>query len=686
MEILLDDAAPEITFFSNADGWIDDHRAGTQYSDVYLSSYSQKTFHATYTDGDYMEYRFNGTGITIMGSKRHNHGVYGVKIDDESETFYSSFSADPVFQTELYSRNNLTIDKEHIIRVTNYPTRTDPQPSSTADSWLDIDHLVISHDISGQVYTTTLDDSTPVITYDASWSKDTVDAMNYNSTIHLTGQAGASMILPFNGTSIQVFSGINVDHDEYSVSIDGGTERTFNGSHFERLTQVPHYTASGLSEGPHTLKITNTGKINSPIVGFDYAVVNSTVNPNGGTGGSVTSQQLRPTFTSADVGSEPSGSKTTNVGAIAGGVVGGVVGLTIIAVLAWCVLSRKPRRVSRKSNNRHKSYIDFPSGSTNDRSMSVVESKITRSRMVSSTSSKDDLSPTTYSMFGSLRGFFKKKPYEEEEEEGISTTRSNSPQGSIAYFYTPNPNRVVKAPNSAGLTSPSSTGQGDSFDNQIYRNPPSSRHRPPITQHVSQGSRSGHSITSRSSAYSQGGETFLTDRLDNIANRGPIPLPSPPSQESSDYEHMPLPPLPAATTGIHNGSSSSTRPGLSHADASSSLLPSLMVRQSVAPSLPAIEQHNTSSTHVSPSSTPPRSQATSYQTPGDYKRSILGLTLDRRSPVERSQSVEGNGSYDPNDTRRPDMTPSVLDLEPPILSPPPEYGHIMAAQQQRGRG
>ncbi|WVQ67017.1 uncharacterized protein L199_005209 [Kwoniella botswanensis] len=683
MEILLDDAAPEITFFSNADGWIDDHRAGTQYSDVYLSSYSQKTFHATYTDGDYMEYRFNGTGIAIMGSKRKNHGVYGVRIDDESETFYSSFSADPVFQSELYRRDDLLTDKEHVIRVTNYPTRTDPQPSSTADSWLDIDHLVISHDISGQVYTTTLDDSISKITYDASWSTDTVDSMNYNSTIHLTGQSGATMILPFNGSSIQVFAGVNVDHDAYSVSIDNGPERTFNGSHFERLTQVPHYTASGLTEGPHILKITNTGKISSPIVGFDFAIVNTTVNPNGETSGTVTNQQLKPTFTSADDGSKSSGSKSTSVGAIAGGVVGGVFGLTIIAVLAWCLLSRKFRHTSSKSNDRHKSYIDFPSGSTNSKSMSVVESKITGSRMVSSSSSKDDSSPTTSSIFGSLREFFKKKPY--EEEEGISTTRSNSPEGSIAYFYTPYPNRVVKPPSSAGLTSPSSAGQGDSFDNQIYRNPPSSRNRPPMTQHVSQGSRSGHSITSRSSSYSQGGETYPTDRLENIASRGPIPLPSPPSQESSDYEHMRLPPLPAATTGIHNGSSSSTRPGLSHADASSSLLPSLMVRQSVAPSLPTIEQHNTSSTHVSPSSTPPRSQATSHQTPGDYKRSILGLTLDRRSPVERSQSVEGNGNHDPNDARRLDMTPSVLDLEPPILSPPPEYGHIMAAQQQHGR-
>ncbi|WWD03616.1 hypothetical protein V865_001671 [Kwoniella europaea PYCC6329] len=575
----------------------------------------------------------------------------------------------------------LTSDKEHVIHVTNYPTRTDPQPSSTADSWLDIDHLIISHDISGQVYTTTLDDSASGITYDASWSTDTVDAMNYNSTIHLTGQAGASMIIPFNGTSIQVFAGINVDHDEYSVSIDGCAERTFNASHFERLTQVSHYSASGLSEGPHTLKITNTGKINSPIVGFDYAIVNSTVNPNGETSGSVTSQQLQPTFASADGDSEFSGSKTTNVGAIAGGVVGGVVGLTIIAVLAWCLLSRKPRRVSSKSNNRHKSYIDFPSGSTNSKSMGVVESRITGSRMAfSSTSGKDDSSPTTSSMFGSLRGFFKKKSY---EEEGISTTRSNSPQGSIAYFYTPNPNRAVKPPSSAGLTSPSSTGQGDSLDNQIYRNPPSSRNRPPMTQHVSQGSRSGHSITSRSSAYSQGGETYLTDRLENIASRGPVPLPSPPSQGSSDYEHMPLPPLPAATTSITHGSSSSTRPPLTHADASSSLLPSLMVRQSVAPSLPTIEQHDTSSTHVSPSSTPSTSQGMSPGTPGDYKRSILGLTLDRRSPVERNQSVEGNGSYDPSDARRLNMTPSVLDLEPPILSPPPEYGHIMAAQQQQ---
>ncbi|WVW86123.1 hypothetical protein I302_108163 [Kwoniella bestiolae CBS 10118] len=707
MNILLDDASPELRFFSQADGWIDDHRDGTKYPDSSRGSYSHSTFHCTQTDGDYMEFRFNGTGISIVGSKRNNHGVYGVKVDDETETFYSGYSANPIFQTELYDRNDLSTDQEHIIRITNYPTRTDPQPSSTPDSWLDIDYLLISHAISDQVYTTTLDDTSPGITYDASWTNDAKDPVNYNRTIHLTGESGGSMLLPFNGISIQIFSGLNVDHGEYSVSIDDGPAQTFNGSHFERSTQVPHFTASGLAEGPHVLKITNSGTSGSPIVGFDFAIVNSTVSPDESISGSVTSQQLKPTFVPSideDTPGSGSDSKSTNIGAIVGGVIAGVVALTVLAVLAWCYLSRKPRKVSSKTDNRHKSYIDFPSGSARSRTISEVESKTNGSRIVSTTATAGDNSPTSQSMFGSLRGLFKKRQISEEED---ISSRSDSPQGSIAYFYTPHSKsaRHPRYPSSAGLTSPSTPGQMDSFDNQIYRNPPPTRTRtrPSVTHHVSQ-----NSITSRSSAYSQGGETYLTDRLDNL--RGPVPLPSPPSQGLSDYEHMPLPPLPttladvsipASNLSINNitrSPDSSERPTLSHADASSSLLPSIMIRQSLGSSLrptnePIMEhpqQTHTSSTNVSPSDTPQSSQVamTSPDTPGDFKRSILGLTLERsnsngnRSHEEDSAGTEGGGGL--TDIRRLNMTtPSVLDLEPPILSPPPDYSHIMSSQQQQ---
>ncbi|WWC64626.1 uncharacterized protein I303_107237 [Kwoniella dejecticola CBS 10117] len=731
MDILLDDASPEITFFSSNNGWIDDHRKGSKYPDDYLSSYSQQTFHATYTDGDYMQYRFNGTGITIVGSRRKNHGVYGVKIDDENEVYHSGFSTNPMFQTDLYTRDNLTSDKEHTITVTNYPHRTDPQPSSTTDSWLDIDHLIITHNVSGDIYTTTIDDITPGISYDGTWTSDKTDATNYNETIHISYQKGMSMTLPFTGSSIQLFSGMNVDHLDYSVSLDGGPETSFNGTHFERLTEVPHFTASGLAEGQHTLKITNRGRGDTarPVMGFDFAIVNSTISPDGSGGGDTTSQQARPTFAPvSDSSGEDSQSKHIDAKAIAGGVAGGVVGLIAVAILAWHLLCRNPRKRNNSgsgrqaSENRHKSYMDFATNN-NIRSLGeVMETKSSsRSRMISNTSTTNSTKVNTMnsanksspSKFGSLGRMFSRRSTQEAEEEDGESARSTSPESSIAYLYTPHPGagRTARSDsNSAGSGSGTgmSPGQVDSFDNQIYRNPPPSRPRQPIITESSPSNQRRNSITSRSSAYSQGGETDLTDRLDNInrtfpSGGGPTPLPSHPSRGSGEYEHMPLPPIPATTMSMpsnnidHDTRLPLSRPHIDHSDTivSSALLPSATIQQSLK-SIPQLRPSTrTSSTNVSPSSTTTTTRSSgqtntiSPATPGDYKRGILGLVLDTAPldiPGTEQNTSAATASAGASSTfRQVNLTPSVLDLEPPIVSPPPGYEHAMTAQQDERR-
>ncbi|WWC71975.1 uncharacterized protein I206_105934 [Kwoniella pini CBS 10737] len=717
MDILLDDACPEITFFSSTGRWIDDHRKGTQYPDDYLSSYSQQTFHTTYGDGDYMQYRFNGTGIKIIGSKRKNHGVYGVKIDDEEETYYSGFSANPIFQTELYTRNNLTTSNEHTITITNYPERPDPQPSSTTDAWLDIDQLIISQNLSGDVYTTTIDNIAPGISYDGTWTSDKGYSANYNKTIHISYQTGDSFILPFTGSSIQVFSGMNVDHLDYSVSLDGGPEFTYNGTHFERLHQIPHFTASGLTEGQHALKFTNRGRddIARPVMGFDYAIVNSTISPDGSTSGDTTSQQARPTFApvSNDSPEQSSGSHHVNAKAIAGGVAGGVIALIAVAILAWHLLCRNPRsKGSRKSSeDQHKSYIDF-ANSNNLRSLGeVMETKTSsRLRMISNTSGNDSTKVNTISgsyksspsKSGSFGKMFSKKSVKEPDPE---SSRSDSPEGSIAYFYTPHPGRNNRS-NSAG--SRLSPRRIDAYDDQIYRGPLPVRPRHQVNLQSSQLDRPRNSITSRSSIYSQGGETYITDRLDSIqqtfANgNSPIPLPSPPSQESSEYEHMPLPPIPAVVNAAstiqgNGGSSTSDRPNFVHADASSALLPSATIQQSLKSTerpLPAntssVKVSSSSATNFSPFSTSTRSTGqtatSSPVTPGDYKRGILGLVLDTTPfniPGAEPTSSENTATQSSNSKSRLfNLTPSILDLEPPIASPPPGYEHAMTSQQEQ---
>jgi hypothetical protein len=90
------------------------------------------------------------------------------------------------------------------------------------------------------------------------------------------------------------------------------------------------YTASNLVEGPHSLLLTNIGP---GYFTFDYAIVNSTIDP---------------TSISNSTGTNPTGSAITssnssNTGAIAGGVVGGGMALLLAGVLLWWIMRRRNR-------------------------------------------------------------------------------------------------------------------------------------------------------------------------------------------------------------------------------------------------------------------------------------------------------------------------------------------------------
>ena len=104
------------------------------------------------------------------------------------------------------------------------------------------------------------------------------------------------------------------------------------------------FAAASLEDGPHEILITNTGQgPNGTFFDFDYAVVNSTMDPQGRIGNST---GINSTDSSGgDSGdSDTTSSGSSNTGAIAGGVVGGVLGLALIAFLVWFFLRRRKRR------------------------------------------------------------------------------------------------------------------------------------------------------------------------------------------------------------------------------------------------------------------------------------------------------------------------------------------------------
>ncbi|WVR00237.1 hypothetical protein IAU59_007379 [Kwoniella sp. CBS 9459] len=364
MDILIDDASPQFSWITTTPGgvgWIVDHTMGTTYPDPLTNRYSDATFHATFTEGDRMEFRFNGTGVTVYGAKRGNHGTYGVIVDELEEDFMDGYSAKDDMQAVLYEKFGLSTDREHVIKVTNYPSRS---KGRTGRLWMDIDHVIITHQIPSTMYTTYIDDNAPSIEYGSGWqSYGSGTGGYYNMTSHMSTTLDSAMEFKFNGTSIQMYAGIHTNHGNYTIALDGGDEQQCNAYNWELLYQVPIFTASGLEDREHTIRYRNAAPAPNNFLSFDFAIVNSSVKPDGwheaqagGSATSITSSTVGPSGTSSTA---PSGTATSSsaaggsagsegksgpsIAALSGGIAGGVVALALLGVLLFWFLRQRKR-------------------------------------------------------------------------------------------------------------------------------------------------------------------------------------------------------------------------------------------------------------------------------------------------------------------------------------------------------
>ncbi|WWC71962.1 uncharacterized protein I206_105921 [Kwoniella pini CBS 10737] len=335
MNITIDDASPQFQYYSANNTWSRNH-----VGDDLTSKYFKQTFRATFTEGDYVTLTFNGTAIAIYGAKRANHGYYSTQLDGGTIQFQNGNSLNPQIQALIYQAAGLRADQEHTITLKNTPSKNNIAPKPGDEWWFDIDFAVVTVPTQGEVFTTTYDDSSSAVEYFGSgWAQGNPNKDYYNTTARVSNKPTDLMRLSFNGSSIQVFGGLYTDHGNYSIVLDNGSEQKYNGTYFQLEPQTPLYTASNLTDGPHTLQMINLGGTAGNFLDFDYAVVNSTINPSG-----QTHNTTGTNTTSSNSGADHSSSSSSNVGPIVGGVVGGVVGLALVCILAWFLFRRKQHK------------------------------------------------------------------------------------------------------------------------------------------------------------------------------------------------------------------------------------------------------------------------------------------------------------------------------------------------------
>ncbi|GJJ05874.1 hypothetical protein Clacol_000061 [Clathrus columnatus] len=360
------DPSPLISY--SAGQWVE----GSPNNDSFAADYSDESFKVTFDAGSTATLTFVGTSITIFGAKRPNHGSYSVALDNEP-AFVGNGNSNNIFQFPLWNAQNLS-NTNHTVVMTNIPTQQ--------GNFLDIDFISIGRELgppgfTGQISNLTIDDTSPYVVYNGSWSS-VLGLTAFNSTLHSTTQAGSSVSVYFQASTIELY-GLYVNAP-FQVSLDNELPRELAGPNVDLTGQEEHpktllFFADGLDENKtHVVTLTNSVTNPNRSFYFDFAIIRSsqsfsqdTPSPDSNFTIPVpisTPTSLPPTNTTPTTSPIVQGTITTESmnGAIIGGIIGGVAGLLILAFIAFMFLRRSKYYYPTSSPPRSNISLLSPGG------------------------------------------------------------------------------------------------------------------------------------------------------------------------------------------------------------------------------------------------------------------------------------------------------------------------------------
>ncbi|HEY0531882.1 MAG TPA: beta-galactosidase [Actinoplanes sp.] len=124
-----------------------------------------------------------------------------------------------------------------------------------------VDRTHIAIDFNARATTSyTYDDVDPALQYAGAWShvaNQSYTGSDYRNTESFSDVAGDSLTVPFTGTAIRWIGSKTDNHGYADVYVDGVKQATVDTS--GGAAQAVLFSAKGLADGPHTLKIVVTG-------------------------------------------------------------------------------------------------------------------------------------------------------------------------------------------------------------------------------------------------------------------------------------------------------------------------------------------------------------------------------------------------------------------------------------------
>jgi hypothetical protein len=209
-------------------------------------------------------------------------------------------------------------------------------------------------------------DNDPRVVYSASWL---LSPHGFFQTSHQTDVVGSSLSFKFNGTGITVFGSIPASNATHApptaaYSIDAAAPVvTAEPLAAGPIPNQPLFSASGLSNGLHTLNVTVTAVDSASPFAVDYFIVKpaaTSLPPSPSAASSPLSPSASVILPVKATNDAPTKSSSGMMAGILAGVLGAVIFVLLCVVAVFIVILRRRRRRALRAKDLQSSLFTSP--------------------------------------------------------------------------------------------------------------------------------------------------------------------------------------------------------------------------------------------------------------------------------------------------------------------------------------
>ncbi len=205
------------------------------------------------TVGNYVEYTFTGTNVSLFGKRGPGLGKISVTIDGGPATVVDCYWPRDLYRVEMFKKSGLG-SGTHTVRIA--VASKNPLASSNA---IGIDYFLVEPGTPADVpVATTVDNpASASVVYTGAWTAGTGDTNCYGGTKAYSTTVGNYVEYTFTGTGVRIFGTKASSFGKLSISVNGGAPTVVN-CYQPTLPdyQVKLFEINGLTAGTHTVRAT----------------------------------------------------------------------------------------------------------------------------------------------------------------------------------------------------------------------------------------------------------------------------------------------------------------------------------------------------------------------------------------------------------------------------------------------